>query len=362
MMRTELSNNRLSDKFWPKDRLPRLRHRLAIYYYSLLNPFWKSRFTLRRYYSLLLASLWRYYSRLRFGKTRWITVYDSRQLKVRTDDFRSYRIAELGGSQKEKIAIWSRLSQLDPAVCIDVGANYGEFSAVLAGSGRRVIAIEANPLTASCLRDSFAEHDNVTVVHAAAMESDGEVSFFYNPRSSGSASLSEYGPKNDKIINLRAGRVHEARIPARRLDTLVPELTGAMPESIILKADVEAFEVSVMTGASQLLGGAVWWRALLEFSARAISEAGGDAIQAWEALRKYPGFIIGGANDMEDAVHLNTALPPTMPGLDVDIIIGQGAARRSAPLEGKASLRTSNGQQMQQAARPENASIRTREI
>src|SRR5687768_14783735 len=88
---------------------------------------------------------WKLRSRLLHGQTRWVTVYGSSRILVNSSDLRAFRIAELGGTQWEKIAVWREIARLKPELCLDVGANYGEFTAVAAEEGMNCIAVEVNP-------------------------------------------------------------------------------------------------------------------------------------------------------------------------------------------------------------------------
>jgi FkbM family methyltransferase len=268
--------------------------------------------------------LWRRYSALRFGDKRWVTVYGAQRLRVRTDDFRAYRISQLGGTQKEKVAAWVEAARRGPEVCVDVGANYGEFSVTAAALGRRVIAVEANPFLADCLRESFAEFGQVTVVGAAAADREGSASFFYNTRSSGSASLSERVPRSERNAGRDPRAVSESRVALRRLDVLVPELLGASPRSLLLKVDVEGFEEAVLLGAEALLRGAEWWRALIEFNSDAVVKAGGDPSRLWGLLQRHPGVVIGGQSSPEELLRQGAALPTAPPAEYCDVWIGEG--------------------------------------
>ena len=107
-------------RLWPRHPFPELRGRVAASYR-----------TPRAVKENLRFQVWRWISHRRRGEMRPVTVYGIQEILVRTDDFRSYLVAWLQGSQKDKIALWSQAAQWKPGVCIDVGANYGEFSAAV---------------------------------------------------------------------------------------------------------------------------------------------------------------------------------------------------------------------------------------
>jgi FkbM family methyltransferase len=268
------------------------------------------------------SRLWRLYMRRVFGETVWISVYDARIL-VRTEDFRAYRIARMRGTQKGKIGLWREMAQGSPEICIDVGANYGEFVAAIADSDLPIVAIEANHLLAACLKTSFADCENVTVLHTVASDVDGVSPFYFNPQSSGSGSRSSNVPGNQAKSNPWGGEVEHMNVPSRKLETLIPEVLNRQPRCFIMKVDVEGFEESVFRGATSLLENAVWWRALVEFNPTAIRNAGSDPNRTWNMLRGFPGVVIGARVEESEPFSLDHHLPVEAPFF-CDVIIGQG--------------------------------------
>ena len=82
------------------------------------------------------------------------------------------------------------MARLNPSVLVDVGANYGEFSCSIASLNQPLIVLEANPMLVPCLKKTFASALNVTVIHAAASNCEGEVRFYFDKRATGSVSMS----------------------------------------------------------------------------------------------------------------------------------------------------------------------------
>jgi len=314
---------RIGRKIWPKHRAPLIRSKILSVYFLLFRVLGPNQ--LERKTRKLRYLVWSYYSRLLFGETRRISVYGNKKLLVRTNDWRAFRIAEMRGSQKEKIAVWKKVALLLPTVCVDIGANYGEFSVAVADCGSRVIAIEANPAIVSCLNTTFAGFNNVTVIQAAASEVDETVLFFFNRRASGSGSLGEQVPEGERSSLGGLGRVENVNVPSRKLDTLIPEIIGGFPETLLLKMDVEGFEESVMRGARTLLERALWWRALIEFNPGAIRRGGGNPERFWNMLRKSPGVIVAGLRcSGTTRFDLDMVLPVAPPSSDIDVLVGQG--------------------------------------
>src|ERR1700687_4520412 len=160
--------SRIADRLWPRERYPMFRLRIYRIVGILLNFFFVLRF-----------SIWKLYSKIRFGINRWIQL-DYGRLCVRSDDYRAYWIARTGGTQKETISTWINLNSLKPELCVDVGANYGEFTLAAVGFGIPSIAIEANPSIVNCLKNSFIDYHSITVVHAAVSDTNGYLSFYFN--------------------------------------------------------------------------------------------------------------------------------------------------------------------------------------
>lgn len=242
-----------------------------------------------------------------------------------TDDYRGYRVAVLRGTQREKIDVWNQIVGFKPDVCVDVGANYGEFSVSAAALGaRQMIAIEANPLLIPCLRATLGQYQATAVIHAAIADRDGEdTDFFFNARETGSASIAAASPSSGP--NRYGTDVSSAKVPTRRLDTLVPELLGAQPRSLLLKVDVEGFEEAVLAGVGGLISQASWWRAIIEFNPSALRNSGSDPARVWEKLREFPGFVIDGtAVNEQKLARLEARLPLVTPG-ECDVLIGFGS-------------------------------------
>lgn len=275
-------------------------------------------------------AIWLLSSRLRFGAVRWITVDDHHQMLVRTDDYRAYRIAKLRGTQKANIGLWRKLAELSPDVCVDIGANYGEFSLAIADTGLPVVTIEPNPRLLAPLQATFSRWKNVQVHCAAVADEDGAVSLYVDPQESGSASLSRTPVVSRRLLGRY--RIEKYEVPARRLDSLINDTVGMLPASVILKIDVEGFEQAVLQGAMPLLKRASWWRALVEFNPMAIRRAGDDPQRVWSLLREYHGVLVSRDTSLHlDLVVFNMSLPDERPKQECDVLIGEGTVSMHDP-------------------------------
>lgn len=134
---------------------------------------------------------------------------------------------------------------VDDAVCIDIGANVGYFTLLMARCAPRgeVHAFEPQALNAALLRASIALNScaNVHVVESAVGAAPGEVELVQSVDSAFS-SLHDTGRK----------AVHRrVRVPMTTIDHYVQ--ARGLPRVDVLKADVEGAEGLVVDGAHSLL-------------------------------------------------------------------------------------------------------------
>jgi FkbM family methyltransferase len=124
----------------------------------------------------------------------------------------------------------------DDAICVDIGANIGLKTLYLARHvpNGRVIAVEAAPGVAACLRTNLALNAaaNVTCVETAIGDRTGSVSF---------AESSAYGHIASEGIEVPVVTLPEL---VRRLD---------LPRLDFVKIDVEGFEYPILTSSLETL-------------------------------------------------------------------------------------------------------------
>lgn len=318
----------VAGRLWPSQRWPRLRRAARSIYYG---P--------RRNYRRMLFEIWSKASQLRHGATRWIDVHGVKVL-VRTDDLQAYWLSRAGGLQSHLVEGWQALAERGPEVCIDVGANYGEFSVAVAPwfSGK-LVAVEANPDLCRCLQETLRPFPNAHLVHAAAAEGDGGTArLFVRRRMSGYASLARQGTRHKDEVSHVVATVRDdevaVHVPRRTVSSLVAESWGgSYPRSCILKVDVEGYEDVVLDGAAQLLEQCTWWRAIVEFNRLNVIARGMDPADAWRRLRRHKGKVIAaadaggsGGNGIASAVRtkiLKAELPEVPPDYS-DVLIGEG--------------------------------------
>jgi FkbM family methyltransferase len=137
-------------------------------------------------------------------------------------------------------------------IAIDVGANFGQCTVVMAercGATGKVIAFEPNPHARFILNRNF---DLNPLVKRATIESfacsnvtGGEVELYYNGNASNSALVCFAG------IN-QSSKPHESfRVPVTTLDSYLAQ--RALPVPRCVKIDTEGAEIRVLQGARGLL-------------------------------------------------------------------------------------------------------------
>lgn len=275
-------------------------------------------------------AIWARVSRLRFGEMRPIRAH-GRTIHVLTDDLRAHTIARAGGTQPEKVAVWLALAGTGPELCLDIGANYGEFTAPSVDLGIPTLCIEANANLLPCLERTFAGVAHVTLVHAAVSDEDRQVGFHFDRRYSGTGSLAREVPA-PSLRNLtgRDGKVERSEVPARRLDSIVQEHLGRWPRSWIAKVDVEGFEVPVLEGSRGLREHAASWRMMLEYNPLTMERVGQRGEEIWKHYAGFPGRILRGVDAEASDLRADERLPDSPPDVGCEVLIGEGFGEAAA--------------------------------
>ena len=158
--------------------------------------------------------------------------------------YRAARLAHANSLLRDETLVMQRVSMMlgDGVTFVDVGANIGIFSSVIADAQRlfrdfRVVAFEADPATFTRLAIN-AERFGFDAVNIALAAEAGELEF-------ATGAVSGIATRRDK-----AGRAHIAgrgfSIAARRLDSF------DLPGKLVIKIDVEQMEMDVLEGARDL--------------------------------------------------------------------------------------------------------------
>jgi len=193
------------------------------------------------------------------------------------------------------------LSALLPRLCppgsvfVDVGANFGYFTCLLAAKlgrtpGSRVIAIEPNPDLVQLLRtnvDINWSSAPVRIEPVAVAETPGEMVL----------SIPDDRAANGTLASIPAeGRsLRTYSVPVARLDDLLRD----EPRIDLIKIDVEGFEPAVLRGAAETLA-RPGLRLVLEWSVPQLREAGFDPMETPRLLAQ-AGFRLFDADAGVDA-------------------------------------------------------------
>lgn len=266
--------------------------------------------------------VWRAISRFRHGDITQVNAHGY-SLWVRTDDLRSYWISRERGTQPSLIAAWRSLLDLAPALAVDVGANYGEFSVQAAGTVP-LLAVEANPAVYQLLAKNLRGYSEVVSVNAAASDHCGGMSLFMPSGYTGGSSLSADVVSGIGARHIpRSTPVNEINIQVLTLDEM---LTDRHPESVILKIDVEGFEREVLDGAANTLRRARWWRAIVEFDAATLKRRNVSVEDTWAQFARYFGMVITTAPVSEEWLERPSSRIPAEPMARANLLLGEGDA------------------------------------
>ena len=142
------------------------------------------------------------------------------------------------------------LSQIDCDFILDVGANRGQFSLIsrLLKPSIPILAFEPLPNEAEIFRKALSGK-NVQLHSVALGENAGEAEIHLS-RSADSSSLLPIGEMQRKLFR-DTDEIGTLKVPVKRLDDFKPE--WEKHSRILLKIDVQGFELSVLKGAVETL-------------------------------------------------------------------------------------------------------------
>ncbi|GEP44586.1 hypothetical protein BGE01nite_38770 [Brevifollis gellanilyticus] len=180
----------------------------------------------------------------------WITTRDGWEMKANMGGDYTSQVLKLFG-ELEPLTKAFLLQHLGPrGVFLDIGANVGYFSLLLARHQpqSRVFAFEPNPAISTLLADSIERGglgDRLSLHTFAASDSVGSVSFRVEGDNSGHSRLVG-GPES------AASAEQTLQVETVRLDDWLPPQLGGRQIQVV-KIDVEGAELRVLRGMEKLL-------------------------------------------------------------------------------------------------------------
>lgn len=143
------------------------------------------------------------------------------------------------------------LSKIDCDCILDVGGNRGQFSLIcrLLKPAIPIIAFEPIPTEAEVFHQVTSGFKNILLHQVALGEKAGEAEIHLS-RSADSSSLLPIGEKQKNLFR-NTDEVGTLKVPVKRLDDFKPEWEKY--SRILLKIDVQGFELSVLKGALETL-------------------------------------------------------------------------------------------------------------
>lgn len=148
-----------------------------------------------------------------------------------------------GGSYEQAETDYLRTRIRPDSICVDVGANIGYFTMLMAQCSANVHAFEPITLNASLLRASaeLNSFTNICINQCAVGDVEGEVSFSQSADSAYSSMIDTDRKPLHRVIS----------VPSITLDAYLDR--ELIPRVDLLKVDVEGAEELVISGASRLL-------------------------------------------------------------------------------------------------------------
>jgi FkbM family methyltransferase len=133
-------------------------------------------------------------------------------------------------------------------VAVDIGANNGVTTSIMAGLFAKVHAFEANPRLAGVLKSSAPAN---VEVHGMAVSSQAGAAVLSVPVSAG-VTLEGWGSMEAPLL-AQFEQLNQIRVETRTLDSF------GLSEVDLLKIDVEGHEMAVLAGASETIRRCLPW-------------------------------------------------------------------------------------------------------
>ena len=126
--------------------------------------------------------------------------------------------------------------------CIDLGANIGTYTRMMATEARQVIAFEPDPWTHATLRANLSDLDNIRIENAAAGTSESTVLLYRHP---GFETNPAAHSQASSVVARENLVVSEGAVEVRQIDFI--RYLEELDEDVgILKVDIEGAEVELL--------------------------------------------------------------------------------------------------------------------
>lgn len=143
------------------------------------------------------------------------------------------------------------LSKTRPLLCVDIGANVGNYSkALIDSTNATIFAFEPLPdafLELEMLRSQFPER--IRTYQLALGNAKGVSTLYFGDAKSELASLSK---EVNQIEYLASSNTNKMEVQVEKLDSYLDDLRSFAGEIDFLKIDVEGFEWEVLQGAEKV--------------------------------------------------------------------------------------------------------------
>jgi FkbM family methyltransferase len=188
-------------------------------------------------------------------------------------------------SNEKEIEIIRNLVNKESSITIDLGANVGIFTKVLAECSKHVFAFEPDPFNFSQLKENMKSYSNVTLYNAAVSNVNGTDTL------------------HRSMINNGMHRLYSSKLCwGNKVQVKTVKVEDIIPENIkkidLIKMDVEGFEYFALLGMKNLIKRDKP-TIISEFHPDSILESGADPQQIFELMTKefgynYPKHCING--------------------------------------------------------------------
>jgi FkbM family methyltransferase len=176
-----------------------------------------------------------------------VASFDGGLINIDTSSSIEYHILFRGCHEPEIVNLIQRVVRPGD-VCLDVGANVGAHTLVMAraaGPSGRVVAVEPHPrIGARLLQNLALNHlDQVTVVRAALSDKDGTADFFGFSEDAFEQGISSFLPDKEATEKMTVKTISGSRL----------QREARLNRCDFLKIDVEGFESVVLKELSDLI-------------------------------------------------------------------------------------------------------------